>query len=302
MSANLEQMSHVPLPSFKTWEVLFLTFISPCFFHYSLHLGLKNHFLTRFLLRNLLISKKSSKFAGKFVSIMKKITIAFISLLAFVMASCNGVSPETANAFKGEYWMETSTVGMYQGKEIDEVRTKWSPVSIYEENGKLLVETNWYGAPYAGGKRTRNPYVEEYRERPDFIAQHRISSNQQENGDNEEGIENVEITNGEPFTVIMNGFLYTIKNGAYIKSEPIVVKSGSSTVLELEDFKPVKVTITDTEGTSLAEISVKYDYGKMIKKGDEITWQVDLDLSNMPQSENFANIDRVVHKNTLYKK
>ena len=40
----------------------------------------------------------------------------------------------------------------------------------------------------------------------------------------------------------------------------------------------------------------------MIKKGDEITWQVDLDLSNWPQFENCANIDRVVHKNTLYKK
>lgn len=233
---------------------------------------------------------------------MKKIRIVFISLLAFVLASCSKINPETANAFKGEYWMKTSSVGMYQGKEFDDVYTRWSPVSIYEENGKLLIETNWYGAPYAGGERTRNPYVEEYGECPDSISQHRISSNQQENGDNEGGLVDIEITNGEPVTIVMNGFIYTIMNGDYIKSEPIVVKSGSSTVLELEDFKPVKVAGTDADGTSLGEISVKYDYGKMIKKGDEITWQVDLDLSNWPQIENCANIDRVVHKNTLYKK
>ena len=233
---------------------------------------------------------------------MKKFTINILCCIAICLASCNGISPETANAFKGEYWMETSTVSMYQGKEIDEARTKWSPVSIYEENGQLLVETNWYGAPYAGGERTRNPYVEEYRERPDFVPQRRITSALQDDGDDEGGIENVEITNGDPITVIMNGFLYTIKNGAYIKSEPILVKSGSATVLELEDFKPVKVTITDAAGTSLGEISVKYDYSKMVKKGDEIIWQVDLDLSNLPKSEISANIDRVVHKNTLYKK
>lgn len=231
---------------------------------------------------------------------MKKITIVFISLLAFVLASCSKISLETANAFKGEYWMKTSSVIMYQGKEIAEAPPRWSPVSIYKEKGKLLVETNWYGAPYAGGERTRNPYVVEYHECPDSIAQHRISSNQQENGDNEGGIENV-VINEEPVTIIMNSFLYTIYHGIYIKSEPIVVKSGSSTVLELEDFKPVKVAVTEPDGTFLAEISVKYDYGKMIKKGDEITWQVDLDLSNLPQSD-FENIDRVVHKNTLYKK
>lgn len=216
---------------------------------------------------------------------MKKIRIVFISLLAFVLASCSKISPETAYAFKGEYWMKTSTVGMYQGKEIDEVRTMWSPVSIYEEKGRLLVETNWYGAPYTGGERPRNPYVEEYQECPDNLG----------------GIKDV-VINGGPITVIRNGFLYTVKGDDYIKSEPIVVKSGSSTVLVLKDFKPVKIEIADAEGTSLGKISVKYDYGKMIKKGNEITWQVDLDLSNMPQFENCVNYDRVVHKNILYKK
>ena len=70
---------------------------------------------------------------------MKKITIVFISLLAFVLASCSKISPETAYAFKGEYWMKTSTVGMYQGKEIDEVRTMWSPVSISQTRMLLSV-------------------------------------------------------------------------------------------------------------------------------------------------------------------
>ena len=225
-----------------------------------------------------------------------------LAFLSVFLISCEPLSPEAKKAFIGEYWMETSSVGMYQGKAIDDARTKWSPVSIYEENGQLLVETNWFGAPYAGGERTRNPYVEEYRERPDFVAQRNIPLSPHENGDDGEGIDTVEIANGNPITMLMNGFMYTIMNGAYMKSEPIVVKSGSATVLELEKFKPVDVNITDHDGTFLSTVSVKYDYGAIVKKGEEITWQVDLDLSNMPQSDNGAKIDRVVHKNTLYKK
>ena len=234
---------------------------------------------------------------------MKKFTFFLLFGFIIVLASCDkSISPETSKAFIGEYWMETSSVYMI-GEIVDHERTYtiWSPVEIYEENGILLVETNWFGAPYKGGERKAPYIVEEYRERPAFVTPRRVLMGGEDSDDDGSEIEDVVVT-GDPITFLRDGFIYTIKNGIYVKSEPIVVKSGSSTVLHLEEFIPVEVTITNMEGTDFGKITVKNEYGPMLKSGDVITWQVDLDLSKMSEIDPSMRVDHVVHKNTLYKR
>ena len=42
-----------------------------------------------------------------------------LAFLSVFLISCEPLSPEAKKAFIGEYWMETSSVGMYQGKAIN---------------------------------------------------------------------------------------------------------------------------------------------------------------------------------------
>ena len=233
---------------------------------------------------------------------MKRLSLFLIPLLTISFTSCDGISPEAKNAFVGEYWMET-TYDIKNGNEVVDSshKTKWSPVFIYEEKGKLFVHTNWYGTPYLSDDREHARFVEESNERPEFISQRRMPSDDTD-GEGDSGIENVEPTSGGPVIVMMNGFIYTIRNGAYIMSETIAVKSGSAKVLQLEKCTPFKITLTDPDGTILTEPSVWFEYGAITNSGAEIAWQVELDLSNMPEMSGQANFDRVVYKNKLYKK
>lgn len=217
------------------------------------------------------------------------------------MTSCDLVSPETANAFKGEYWMETSSVSMLGDKVVNEdSHVLWSPVTIYEEKGKLFIQTNCYGAPYIE-QNTREDYaIEEYRERPESVIVRKVIDGKTDEGDG--GVVDIVVTDNTPRMVLMNGLLYVIRNGAFIKSHPIPVKSGSETVLNLKKFKPVEVAVTDIEGNYAGMVTTTYEYGPVVKNGERITWQVDLVLSNLPKSEQSPEFDRVVHKNTLYKR
>lgn len=236
---------------------------------------------------------------------MKRLSIFIIACVAILLTSCNGISPETSKAFVGEYWMETVTYSMNGNQVIEDVpRTKWSPVSIYEEDGELLIQTNWYGAPYLSDEFRENYAVIEYPERPEYISLRKIPSEDgDENSEDENGgIEDIIITDNQPVVFLMNGFIYVIRNGVQIKSYPNTVKSGSSTILELNEFTPVDVMITDISGNSLGTVSVNYEYSKIVKKGDAITWRVDLTISGMSKTDYGAEFDRVVHENTLYKR
>lgn len=102
--------------------------------------------------------------------------------------------------------------------------------------------------------------------------------------------------------IIINGNITVNRNGTFLKSEPIRVKSGSSTVLEFEKFTPVDVPVTDLEGKPIGNVNCTYEYGSMIKKDDMITWQVDLLIDGLPSNEHVVEIDHVVHKNILYKR
>ena len=232
---------------------------------------------------------------------MKK--LSFILLVAMFLASCDKpISPETSKAFVGEYWMETSTVTMKGDKVVnDALSSNWSPVKIYEENGKLLVRTNFYGAPYLSDDTVHAEPVEGYNERPDFVSPRRALADDDDDEGEGSAIEDV-VTDGKPILVVQNGLICVMRGGEMWKSEPIRVKSGSSTVLEFEKFTPVYVPITDIEGRDLGKVKCTYEYGSMVKKDDVITWQVDLVLDGLPSNEYSEGIDRAVHKNVLYKR
>ena len=231
---------------------------------------------------------------------MKNLSFFLLSFVALSFVSCDNVSKESKVAFVGEYWMETSSFAMKGDKVVDTLRTKWSPVDIYEENGKLLVRTNWYGAPYLSDDNEHAEPIEAYNERADFVSsKHLLAEDGEEEGEGD--IIDVIVTDNKPIVIVQNGQICVIRSGEYWKSEPIKVKSGTEKVLNLEPFKKVDVQLTDGSGNALQTIQVWYEYGPIIKKENVISWQVDL-VDNYTPSEGARTYDRVVHKNTLYKR
>ena len=61
-----------------------------------------------------------------------------------------------------------------------------------------------------------------------------------------------DITDNITRVYLIDGVLRTFRNGAELRSLPIKVKSGSETVLNLYDFKPFRITLTDGSGAYLA--------------------------------------------------
>ena len=182
----------------------------------------------------------------------------------------------------------------------DALSPKWSPVKIYEENGKLLVRTNFYGAPYLSDDSVHAEPVEVYNERPNTASPRRTLVDDGDDEGEGSAIEDIVIQRTE--MVIINGNITVNRNGTLLKSEPIRVKSGSSTVLEFEKFTPVDVPVTDQEGKPIGNVKCTYEYGSMIKKDDVITWQVDLLIDGLPSNEHSEGVDRAVHKNILYRR
>lgn len=234
---------------------------------------------------------------------MRKLSFIILSVLA--LTSCEKpISPETAKAFVGEYWMETSTV-VIEGREEYPLKENslWSPVSIYVENGELFVQTNWYGAPYLSDEFRENYWIIEYPERPDFMPLRKVSHEDEDGNSEGEGIENITVNN-KAEVILRNCLVYVLRNGVYVKSHPNYIKSASSTIMTFEKFDPVEVVITTTDGTPLGSVKVWYEYGEMVKKGDIITWEVELkwDNGDISSAALMDGRDKIIHRNTLYKR
>ena len=228
---------------------------------------------------------------------MRKISFIILSILA--LTSCEkSISPETAKAFVGEYWMETNRVYTVGTEEFPlNTYTAWTPVSIFEKGGSLYVQTELLGAPDFNNEHPEE--IEGTRERPDFIAPHKLPK---EEGDTTaQGIENVE-TGITSNLVCRDGNIILISHGVLAQTLPIKVKSGSETVLNLESYKPVEVELTDATGTSIGKIHAWYEYGPMVKKGDAITWDVEYMDDYTPSNGQEKDCERIIHKNTLYKR
>ena len=231
---------------------------------------------------------------------MKK--TAFILFVAMLLASCDSnISPEIANAFKGEYWMKTITTVNYSNNgSLESVQLEgWSPVSIYEENGKLYVLTDNYGKPDTDiTSGDSHGYILNYTDHPNYIV---ARCHTEVNEDDGGGIEEVEVV-GDPIVFVSNGLIRTVWKGIYLRSLPIKVHSGSETVLNLESYEKINVQVTTAEGEILQTIKAWYEYGPMVKDGDVIKWEVVYKDNYIRPNDQDAEYDRVIHKNTLYKR
>ncbi len=229
---------------------------------------------------------------------MKYLYTLLIAITAIILASCEkSISSETAKAFVGEYWMETNRVYTVGTEEFPlNTYTAWTPVSIFEKGGSLYVQTELLGAPDFNNEHPEE--IEGTRERPDFIAPHKLPK---EEGDTTaQGVENVEISITSNL-ICRDGNIILISHGVLAQTLPIKVKSGSETVLNLESYNPVEVELTDATGTSIGKIHAWYEYGPMVKKGDTITWDVEYKDDYTPSNGQKKEYDRIIHKNTLYK-
>ena len=121
------------------------------------------------------------------------------------------------------------------------------------------------------------------------------------NEDDGGGIEEVEVV-GDPIVFVSNGLIRTVWKGIYLRSLPIKVHSGSETVLNLESYEKINVQVTTAEGEILQTIKAWYEYGPMVKDGDVIKWEVVYKDNYIRPNDQDAEYDRVIHKNTLYKR
>ena len=227
----------------------------------------------------------------------------FISLASFVifLTSCEkSINPETAKAFVGEYWMKTTVCTMYEGNVTSERGPVWSPVSIYEKDGSLFVRTDHFGAPDTDTTSAAyHEYVTNYPDHPNYVSTQR---KEDDTDGSDQGSSIEDIIDNVTRVYLIDGALRTFRNGAELRSLPIKVVSGSETILNLSNFKPFRITLTDDTGIKLAEADVAYKYGPMLKKGDVITWEVTMPYDFLKSYSTHKQIDEVIHKNTLYKR
>lgn len=224
---------------------------------------------------------------------MKRIFYISLASLVISLTSCEqGINPETAKAFVGEYWMKTTSYSMYKNEVVEEPnKAVWSPVSIYEENGKLYVRTDHFGDPdTVTTEGAKHEFILNYTDHPNYAPTINMS------------IEPVE-EDGVLRVFVMDGFIWSMKGGILYRSQPIQVKSGSEKVLNLCEFQPINIALTSLSGEILEIVKIGYDYGPIVKAGDSLTWEVVLPLDfERTSSEGAIVRDRVVHKNTLYKR
>jgi len=229
---------------------------------------------------------------------MKK--LSFILFVTMLLVSCDGkISIETADAFKGEYWMETTTIKIVNGEELPtNGKSAWTPVSIYEKSGNLYVQTEMLGAPDTESEHPEE--IDASWERPDFILQRKVFA---EKGEEEpsDGLEEINTTDNAVIR-IMNGYIIATNRGVLAKSLPIKVKSGSKTILNLEPYKKMDVQVSSSDGETIQTVKTWYEYGPMVMENEIITWQVELVLDGYVYSSNVQKFDHIIHKNTLYKR
>ena len=231
---------------------------------------------------------------------MKNLYTLLIAITAIILASCNGISPETSKAFVGEYWMKTTVCTMYEGNVTSERGPVWSPVSIYEKDGSLFVRTDHFGAPDTDTTSAAyHEYVTNYPDHPNYVSTQR---KEDDTDGSDQGSSIEDIIDNVTRVYLIDGALRTFRNGAELRSLPIKVVSGSETILNLSNFKPFRITLTDDTGIKLAEADVAYKYGPMLKKGDVITWEVTMPYDFLKSYSTHKQIDEVIHKNTLYKR
>lgn len=227
----------------------------------------------------------------------------YLYLLIFIttLISCDSITPEASEVFVGEYWMETKSVYVTENEQTS-MESIWSLVTIYEQDSKLFVQTEFFGAADLENENPRE--IESYRVHPDSVSAS-ISFWASDGYKKKCEIDKVK-DNTSISLCLANGFILATIHGKYAKSLPIEVKSGSRKMLKLEEYQPVEMALFDANNTRVGSVLSWYEYGSIYKKSDgTIAWDVELKLDYNYQGINgddYDNLLMVSHNNILYKR
>ena len=230
---------------------------------------------------------------------MKNVYFYFLSsLLLLLFSSCEGVGKFSSFGFEGEYEMRTTVYwensdGTFEKQPRDII----SPVKIYVENSRLYIRTNSFGMPNYGEYDTEevvNSYDPPY-----------DTTTPSTNDDNEDGsaIENV-TADVKAVTIMMNGFVYVIRDGKYLKSLPIKALRVREKDIAFRNSQYFEITLTNIDGTVMDVMKNHFEYSKAELRGDTIYWNVDLhgEPSSQNSNPNQYNTIHVKYENRLVRK
>ncbi len=205
---------------------------------------------------------------------MKRILCYFsVVLIAIIMASCESGKKFNSHGFEGEYKMCTELYSPDpNGDVLIAPRAYISPVSMYVENNHLYIRTNWFGMPNTGDEDTG---IVEYTVDPPYESLAPAVDEDNEDGDNEGG-SGIEVVpdNPQPIIVMMNGFVWVMKSGNYVKSLPIQALDVKEDRILFKNSDKFDVEVTDESGTQLATWRLHYEYGPAVLRNDTIFWDV----------------------------
>ena len=200
-----------------------------------------------------------------------------LALCGMLLAGCevNNVDLTHAHTFVGEYIMETQIVAIYANNYVDTVPyVVESPVSIYTEGTNLYVQTNCFGIPNINGE---NP-VEIEEDNTLTVISYEPDSQ----------LEDIDVTSGTS-VIVMNGLVYTIRDGKKVKSNPIQARKTLSDLLKFRESKEFEIVLVDVSGTAFNECSMYFEYQPMYKQDGALKW----DISLIWEKNNFENPDYI---------
>lgn len=168
---------------------------------------------------------------------MKKILLllALVAIYTSLFVSCDTTNIGMSD-FIGEYEMTTEVITVYGDAEFDDNPTVTSNVTIYQEQGKLFVQTDCFGMPFACVEDSTNTSV----------------------------------------IVIMNGLVRTIVHGILAESLPIPVKNVTFNQLSMNNSKPFEITIVDITGERMTTIDFHFEYKPIFKQNETLAWELSL--------------------------
>ena len=221
---------------------------------------------------------------------MKNQVFIFVTVLCVLFMGCDNNADNPSQVlntydYVGEYEMETQIVAIYSNNYIDSVPYRVeSPVSIYIEGTNVYVQTNCFGIPNING--TNPVEIEE-----DKILT--VISNEPDSK-----LEDVDVVSGAR-VIVMNGLVYTIRDGKKVKSNPIQARKTLSDILKFQESKKFEIEFVDFSGTTF-ECSMYFEYQPMYKQDGALKWDISLIWGKF-KNENPENIKEIKYHNVLRK-
>lgn len=213
---------------------------------------------------------------------MKKM---FLILTLGVIYSAFFVSCDNANIvnseFVGEYEMTTEVITVYGEAEFDGNPIVKSDVSIYPKKGKLCVQTDCFGIPFASG------------DYPNLIKEKNKQADEDEPSSNIEDV----TPNTSVAAIIKNGMVLSIVNGVIVESLPIQVKSATATKLVISNSRLFELTFVNHSGDRITSIDCHFEYEPIFRQNETLSWE----LSLVPH-QSVDEITAIKYKNILRKK